>query len=1370
MNFIQIFAAIMRSNRILFFPLIIILLFTGFIQAQRNNNGIPCIINYSSEDFNAIEQNWTVLQDRRGVMYFGNTNGILTFNGNSWQTIYPSRYMGIVRSLAINQKGIIYAGSINSFGYLASTKDGTIAYHTLNHLVPQGRESFNDIWHIACQGEFVFFMARQTIFIFRNNVLFKVLDAQKKFTFITRINGKIYIHDSGSGLQVWENGVMHPLSGEKFFRDQNLVFLLPFENNSLLIGTMGHGIFLFQHGKVTSWGPFSSNKNLALNISCGIELFDHTFAVGTTQSGLFFLNRNGKITGSLGIHEGIIGNEITHLFSDRDANLWVTTSYGISFVEVNAPFTYYHEPFGLKRKTILGSIFFQNNIFLAGSDAVYYLPPPGSVNDTAPCQIKELGKSAGQSWQLKRDNQNLYIAHNPGIIISGKDHKQSHLLKESNVYNICLPTGASDKLLATVDHGVVVIEKNRSSIKEILSLKESPRYMEQDASGMLWIIPETLNGIYGVTLNQRSDSVLSCNYYNTYNGLPDYPVLSIVPSGNRLWVLTEVGLYQYHPENDKFEYDSTMNRFPVKGAFIANSDEDGNIWLGGMSYLTLLKRNKTGNYSSVDTVFRRLLGHSVFHSAKMPDNTWIFSGNHGVIRYNPAIRFTPEHFNTLIYSVSSISKDSNRYHHDAFPHNAMVFGSSQGKAEVPEIQYHSNSLRFVCASGCFIEPQKVMFRYSLDQHENGATAWSDWSTGYVKEYTNLSEGNYIFRVMSKNVYGIEGKEATFRFTILPPWYRRIWVYCIYFILAVLLIMVIINLNARRLKSRNLHLEQNVQERTREILFQKEEIEEQKRKIEEQHKKILNDRDNLEAMAIQLKDLDAFKSRFFANISHELKTPLTLIISPLEQLEQNTNDDRLKQYYAVMLRNARRLLNLINQLLDLSKLEKGVVQLNLEWSEINGFIRNVVDGFSQYAKEKKINLMYTEVSESIWLYFDKDILEKILDNLLSNALKFTHEGGAITVRLSLTQNGEWISLMVKDTGEGIPGEHLDKIFDRFYQAEFPGGRDKDGFGIGLSFVKELTEIHHGNISVKSSLSEGTEFTLLIPMVMPGNSEVQTPPSDPEANPVTADMRSNSSAVNHPSPLSQDRRRATILVVEDNHDTMAFISGNLDQEYTVLRANDGVAGLAIATEAIPDLVVTDVMMPRMNGIEMTRRIRLDRYTSHIPVIMLTAKSSLESKIEGLEAKADDYIPKPFSMKELQTRITNLIDLRTALRRKYRDELNISPAEVTTNAIDEAFLTKAIQFVEQNMCREDFSIEQLYQELAMSRSLLHKKLKALTNQSASEFINDIRLRNAARLLKQKSGSISEIAYSIGYNSISYFNVSFKKKFGVTPTEYMG
>jgi signal transduction histidine kinase/DNA-binding response OmpR family regulator len=1335
---------------------------------QDSFSGLPAIINYSSSDYNSIDQNWTVLQDSRGTMFFGNSNGVLSFDGNTWMATSTSSYNGVCRSLAKNKKGTIYSGSINSFGLLETNSNGKIVFRQLSDQLPSGRQSFNDIWEIACSEDKVFFMSNQSVFIYQNDKLINIIDARNNFTFITAINGKVYIHDSGAGLSIWNNGSFEPLAGRGFFKKQKLVFLIPLEKDKLLAGTANQGIFLLHDGKAEPWGPEISASVFQDKLSCGVELFDHSFAFGTIQSGIFFVNRMGSITNKLSSKEGLIGNMITALFCDRDKNLWATTTSGISFAEINSPFRYFNDPYGLKQKMILSSGYFNNRLFLAGTDAVYYLPYAEQKQNYNLQTPSIIDKSMGQSWQLKVDDKQLYIAHNPGILIIENDFVQRHILKESNVYSICFPLKAPDKFIASIDNGLVVVNKKHLDYRKILDFKESPRYMEFDTEGSLWVITETLNGVYRITFNQKFDSVLNCEFFNTFNGLPDQSVLSIISGKQALWVLTEKGLFRFNPDSEKFEYDSLMNTYPVKGATLANTDVYGNIWLGGFNYLALLKSSGDKGFSPVDTVFRRLGNHSIYHGAILPDSTWVLSGSSGIIHYNPRIPFRPLAFNTQITQVSPITSDSSKYHDGAFPYNSQFLGWLQGDDNIPEIPYKENSLKFVCASGCFIDPQKAVFHYSLTLEDAKELSWSEWTTRNVKEYTNLHEGKYIFKVVSRNIYGIESIEATYRFIILPPWYRTRLAFISYVFMVLFMFLITIKWNTRRLEKKSIQLEKIVKERTNEIQLQKEEIEIQKGKIEEQNEKIILDRDNLEIMATQLKELDDFKSRFFTNISHELKTPLTLIISPLEQLEQNADDDRLKQYYTLMLRNARRLLNLINQLLDLSKLEKGIIRLTPEYAEISSFIRNVVNGFSDFAIEKKISLLYTETSDELWIHFDKDILEKILDNLISNALKYTGQGGAITIKLSVSDAADWVQIIVKDTGEGIPEEHLERIFDRFYQATAVDGRKKDGFGIGLSFVKELTEIHHGHISVKSSITGGTEFKVLLPLKLTFESSIQQPMQANEE--VNTLLIENSKATKPDETISshKTRERLTILIVEDNKDAMEFIAGNLTENYQVLRAEDGLSGLDIASESLPDLIVTDVMMPRMDGIEMTRRIRLNRNSSHIPVIMLTAKSSIESRLEGLEARADDYIAKPFNMRELQARIANLIALRAELRREYRDELNINPAEVTSNSLDASFLEKAIRLVEENMAQENFSIEHLYQELAMSRSMLHKKLKALTNQSASEFINDIRLRNAARLLKNQTSNISEIAYSVGYNSISYFNISFKKKFGVTPTEY--
>jgi len=551
----------------------------------------------------------------------------------------------------------------------------------------------------------------------------------------------------------------------------------------------------------------------------------------------------------------------------------------------------------------------------------------------------------------------------------------------------------------------------------------------------------------------------------------------------------------------------------------------------------------------------------------------------------------------------------------------------------------------------------------------------------------------------------------------------------------------VRINTIHLKAANIRLEKTISDRTSEIEQQKSEIQE----------------------------LNEYKTRFYSNISHELRTPLTLIISPLEQLEHQAADQKLKKSYGIMLRNARRLQVLINQMLELPMLEKGMVTLNTVNTAIGPVLAQITESFSLFAASKNIRLTFVEAEQEIRFPVDRDILEKIMNNLISNALKFTEPGGEVSVLSKLTHDQQQVCIEVSDTGEGIPEKEIARIFERFYQVEGPEGRQHEGIGIGLAFVKELVEIHHGNITVKSNMVKGTTFTVLLPLnytsgYIATNNTGSVNRNNDLAEPVLL------MPTGEDEPLSQAvaKYSETILVVEDNEDMLNFIADSIQGKYGVIRAKNGVEGLTTALGKMPDLIITDIMMPKMNGYELTREIKNHRFTCHIPVIMLTAKASEDNKIEGLEAKADDYLTKPFSVRELNARIKNLIALRNSLKRKYQDDLIVIPSEVTTTSMDEEFLLKAVKIVEENMSNENFAINFLCDELAMSRPTLHRKLKALTNQSTSEFINAIRLKHAARLIRQNAGSISEIAYRVGFNNIPYFNVSFKKQFGITPTEF--
>jgi len=1318
---------------------ILMLFMLGKTLCQESFQGLPAITNYSSEDFHSIEQTWESVQDNQGVMFFGNTNGILRFDGNTWKLVPISRYMSIVRSMEKNADGTIFIGSIDNFGYLQATETGSIEFRSLTSQLPQGRASFNDVWHIACHDDLTLFMASRFLFVYKDFQLIDIIETNERFTNVIKAGENLYLHDKGTGLLVWKNNAFIPLEGGRFFAGKHLSFLIEQGKDTLLAGTSDEGVFLISHGLVAPWGS-PLIRTMCRRINCGVSLYDQTVVMGTSDLGIILVSRKGEIIRKIGIPEGLISNGITSLFTDKNDNLWITTDNGIAFLEVRSPFTYYLKPYGLTQP-VMEAAWYDNHLFLAGTDAVYTMPYTKSSHPLEPISFRIVEETGGQSWQVKPEAGKIYIPHNPGLLVIEKHQHLLHPLNQSNVYSIVFPASLPEKFIVNIDNGLLLVDKRNFNFVRIWSGNETPRYLVLDHSDELWMIPETLQGVYRMKFVPSFDSVKSIEWYSAHKGLPDQSVLSVINTTAGLFVLTEKGLFRHDSLKDIFVEDSCFNSLIRPEAFLANTDADENIWLGGMNYLSLLMQDQKDLCLIKDTVFRRTRSFSIFHSTLLPDGTWLFSTNKGVIRYDAARDFVPKLNGALINEVHSFSGDSILFRQEFFEGSAGSKTASGFSGIIPEFAYSGNSFRFLCASGCYVETRQCTFRFSLDKAGKRTDTWSEWTDSPVKEYTNLSEGRYTFRVISQDVFGQVSPETSFQFVVLPPWYRTFWAYGAYFLLVISLFYVSVRLNNLHLKVANIRLEKTISDRTYEIECQKTEIQ----------------------------ALNEFKTRFYSNISHELRTPLTLIISPLEQLQDQTSDLSLKKSYGIMLRNARRLLELINQMLELSKLEKGMVKLNLSDAAIGPVLDQIIMSFSLYASTRNIRLTLNEEEPNIRLPFDQDILEKILHNLLSNALKFTEPGGEVSVLLKLTEDRQKAAIEVTDTGAGIPEKELSRIFERFYQVDDPQGHRHEGIGIGLAFVKELVELHHGSVSVKSSLEKGTSFSVLLPL-KPLINDNDAPPIIP------ADTENESlhlqivelEAEQIDSKTTKVKAGVTILVVEDNEDMLSFISDTIQDTSHVIKARNGEEGLQIALDKMPDLIIADVMMPKMNGYEMTRELKHHRLTCHIPVIMLTAKASENSKIEGLEAMADDFLTKPFSTRELKTRIKNLIALRNRLKRKYQDELIVNPSEVTTSSLDEEFLSKAILTVRENMSNPIFGISFLCDELAMSRPTLHRKMKALTNQSTSEFINTIRLKHAARLIRENAGSISEIAYNVGFNSIPYFNVTFKKHFGVTPTEF--
>jgi predicted ATPase/signal transduction histidine kinase/DNA-binding NarL/FixJ family response regulator len=580
------------------------------------------------------------------------------------------------------------------------------------------------------------------------------------------------------------------------------------------------------------------------------------------------------------------------------------------------------------------------------------------------------------------------------------------------------------------------------------------------------------------------------------------------------------------------------------------------------------------------------------------------------------------------------------------------------------------------------------------------------------------------------------------------------------------------------------------------------------KVEDRTKEIAEKNLVLEQQSQQLKELDKLKSRFFANISHEFRTPLTLIMGPLEKMLAACSQNQQARDLKLMLRNSQRLLSLINQLLDLSKFDSGTMKLQACRQNVVPFLKGIFNSFDSLAEQNDQALTFHAAADEIILYFDPPRLEEIIVNLLSNALKFTPAGGQITMTVGVTNSaaaGDFFEISIRDTGPGIPEDQLSHIFDRFYQADSTFEHHHKGSGIGLSIAKEIVELHHGTISahgIRGGSGEpgGAEFVVRLPMgdahLKPGEIVEKTSISwklpdeaseAPEINKTTETpggrrkitglyMPDFADTGENPKPIP-DAEQSTanagagkniVLVVEDSVDMRLYIRGALEPLYTVVEANDGQQGLQKAREIIPDLIICDVMMPIMNGYEVCRTLKADVAVSHIPIILLTAKAGEESILAGLESGADDYITKPFSTKILCARIKNLIELRCHLQETLKREMTLQPVNIKVSTVDEEFLKDLYKVLSKNIADGDFNVEDLSRKLYMNRVTLYRKINALAGENPTDFIRSYRLKRGAELLKNTDKSVLEVALDVGFSSSSYFIKCFKEKFHQLPSEY--
>lgn len=831
----------------------------------------------------------------------------------------------------------------------------------------------------------------------------------------------------------------------------------------------------------------------------------------------------------------------------------------------------------------------------------------------------------------------------------------------------------------------------------------------EDRKGFLWIA--NYSGLHRINLKNREVK----NYKLFENSEFPQACSIIEDEHNNLWISTHKGLCRFNTETESIKIFDKNSGLPVSihGFNTAYKEEGGVLYFGGIG----------GFYS--------------FH----PDS----------IKTNDSI--PPVMITDFRLFNKSMKADTTK---------GSILKKNISYTRLIELRHNQNDLSFQFAALDYNQPSKNKYVYKLDGYQK------DWietdAINRIATYTNLDPGTYTFRVKGSNNDGVwNEKGASLVIIIQKPWWGTILAWFIYVIVFAGASGGLIYRRLWKLKMEKLVLENKVDERTKQI--------------EEQKGRILLQRDKLEEQNQRITELDELKSRFFTNISHEFRTPLSLIQSPVEELlDDPRRNEKERRKLNLVQRNTQRLLNLVNQLLDISKIDGSKMKLDLVEADVMKHLGAVAGSFSSLAETKSIRYQMHFPKEEIITWFDPDKLDKIALNLLSNAFKFTPEGGEVAFTASYknsydTKFSQVLEFSVTDTGTGIPAESLEKVFDRFYQVESSLKKEGGGTGIGLSLARELARLMHGDITIKSEHCEGSTFCLHIPLGKDHleESEFILLKDLPESFALVPELYGKMEEEMPEHDVKSADKNPVLLIVEDNRDIRIHIADNFNSEFNIYEAVDGVSGLKKARELIPDLIITDLMMPRMNGLELCEKLKNDELTSHIPVIMLTAKVSREDKITGLQTGADDYIPKPFSMAELKVRAKNLIEQRIKLRERFSREITLEPNDISITPLDEKFLKRAIEIVEIHLNDENFDLVIFRKEMNMSRSTLFRKLHALTGQSPTEFIRTIRLKRAASLLKQKFGNVTQVSLEVGFNNLSYFNRSFKKLFGVSPVEYV-
>lgn len=1033
---------------------------------------------------------------------------------------------------------------------------------------------------------------------------------------------------------------------------------------------------------------------------------------------------------------------VRDIFMDSQSGMWLGTYFG--GVNYYHPFQDRFSNIQLTNKAnslncnIIGCIRedSQNNLWIGttGGGVNCYNPRTGTFKHYT--KEEGIGSNDIKVIYIDEDKDLVYIGtHTGGLNILNQRSGHIETLCNSKTNNIYTfePTENGEFWISGISELLRFNPKDKSftTITTLTDGTPFPRIqvtdIMRDSKRRLWLVGEKGLAVYTEKSGQLmpcpllpsqspfSDKMINCVYESKQNGI--------------FWIGTRHGFYKFDEKTKEIKQYTMVQGLPNNAVHGIMEDSYGNLWLSTDKGLSRFQPQieKFRNYTSTDGLQSNQFSNNAYCHTK--DGLMYFGGINGITT------FKPEQLPDNPYTPSVVITRLKLFNKEVIPEDEtgiLEKNISETRSITLAARQSMFSLEFVVSN--YISGNHNTFAYMLKGYDK---EWYYTNNIRMVSYSNLPQGTYHFLVKAANSDGKWNETPTdLEIKVLPVWYKTWWAILLFIALFIAATVFIFYYFWMR-KSMQAQIQMELADKERQ------------------------------------KQLNEMKLQFFINISHELRTPLTMILAPLQDVLDKVSDRWIHKQLEHVQKNTNRLLHLVNQLMDYRRAELGVFHLQVRPTTIHSVVKKIFLLYERTAQRKQIVYNFYSEIEGKEVLCDPNYLELIINNLMSNAFKYTGEGQSITVTLKVEDCK--LMLQVKDTGSGIPLNKQSKVFERFYQID----NEHIGTGIGLSLVQRLVDLHHGEIRLESAEGEGSTFTIYLPI----NEDAYT--AEEKSTDRNAEEEEQVHSINsidmhladtdvqqedapETAADAEERKRETILIVEDNIDIRRYLSEELSQSFRIIEAGNGEEALNLLKEQEIDLILTDVMMPVMDGLKLCKHIKQNLYTCHIPVIMLSAKTDLKEQLEGLQVGADDYIPKPFSITLVTTKIKNLFRTRYRAIEHYSNSMEIEPEKVALNSMDEELLKRAVEIVEKHIDNVEFSTDEFAREMYMSRSNLHLKMKALTGESTNEFIRKMRFNKACKLLKEGRYNVAEISTMVGFNTPSYFATSFKKYFGCLPSEY--